>query len=70
MMSVRNYTCRPMCRGQVILESEDLHRRAYNEAFAHFNIRCNGVGEVANWSESFYDMLQNRVGGGKQKMRW
>jgi len=25
---------------------------------------------VANWSESFYDMLQNRVGGGKQKMRW
>ena len=58
-----------MC-AQVILESEDLHRRAYNEAFAHFNIRCNGVGEVANWSENFYDMLQNRVGGGKQKMRW
>ena len=55
---------------QVILESEDLHRRAYNEAFAHFNIRCNGVGDVAVWSESFYDMLQNRVGGGKQKMRW
>ena len=54
----------------MILESEDLHRRAYNEAFAHFNIRCNGVGDVANWSESFYDMLQNRVGGGKQKMRW
>jgi hypothetical protein len=42
----------------VILESEELHRRAYNAAFQHFDIRCNGVGEVDQWSVDFYDMLQ------------
>ncbi|KAF8062961.1 haloacid dehalogenase-like hydrolase domain-containing protein [Scenedesmus sp. PABB004] len=55
------------CDG-VILESEDLHRRAYNAAFENFDVRVSGA--VVNWSESFYDVLQNTVGGGKPKMRW
>eukprot|EP00892_Ulva_mutabilis_P010538 jgi/Ulvmu1/7857/UM004_0088.1 len=55
------------CDG-VILESEDLHRRAYNAAFANFDVKCNG--EPVEWSEEFYDELQNTVGGGKPKMRW
>lgn len=55
------------CDG-VILESEDLHRRAYNAAFANFSLECNGTPVV--WSEEFYDELQNTVGGGKPKMRW
>ena len=50
------------CDG-VILESEHLHRQAYNEAFAHFKVGCE-------WSPEFYDDLQNRIGGGKPKMRW
>lgn len=54
----------------VILESEDLHRRAYNAAFEHFEIRVPaGTGDVVDWSTEFYDDLQNRVGGGKPKMR-
>ena len=36
------------CTG-VILLSEDLHRVAYNAAFEHFQVRCNGEGEIANW---------------------
>jgi hypothetical protein len=44
------------CDG-VILESEDLHRRAYNAAFEHFSAQCNGASVV--WSEEFYDELQN-----------
>ncbi|CAG9460690.1 unnamed protein product [Pedinophyceae sp. YPF-701] len=55
------------CDG-VILESEDLHRRAYNAAFAHFDVRVGG--EVVEWDVAFYDKLQNTVGGGKPKMRW
>ncbi|PNH09094.1 Protein CbbY [Tetrabaena socialis] len=55
------------CDG-VILESEDLHRRAYNATFQHFGVHC-GESPV-DWSESFYDKLQNTVGGGKPKMRW
>ncbi|GMN33837.1 hypothetical protein TIFTF001_004363 [Ficus carica] len=57
------------CDG-VILESEHLHRQAYNEAFAHFNVRCSSSPEPLNWGLEFYDELQNRVGGGKPKMRW
>ncbi|KAK9713475.1 hypothetical protein RND81_06G029800 [Saponaria officinalis] len=62
------------CDG-VILESEDLHRQAYNDAFSFFNVRCpnNGdvvVGGVLNWGIEFYDVLQNQIGGGKPKMRW
>eukprot|EP00877_Chromochloris_zofingiensis_P014094 jgi/Chrzof1/8939/Cz03g30010.t1 len=56
------------CDG-VILESEELHRKAYNAAFEHFDVQC-GTSGVVNWSEKYYDMLQNTVGGGKGKMRW
>ena len=55
------------CDG-VILESEDLHREAYNQAFAHFGVAIDG--EPVVWTEEFYDVLQNTVGGGKPKMRW
>lgn len=55
----------------VIVESEDLHRRAYNAAFQQFDIRCPGAdGEsIVDWSVEYYDDLQNTVGGGKPKMR-
>jgi len=55
------------CDG-VILESEDLHRVAYNDAFKKFDVRCGG--KLVEWSVEFYDVLQNTVGGGKPKMRW
>ncbi|KDP29706.1 hypothetical protein JCGZ_18641 [Jatropha curcas] len=55
------------CDG-VILESEHLHRQAYNDAFAHFNVRCSS--QPLNWAPDFYDQLQNLIGGGKPKMRW
>ena len=54
----------------VILESEDLHRVAYNATFQHFNVQPKGTGDVADWSVEFYDKLQNSIGGGKPKMRW
>ncbi|XAR62271.1 Sugar-terminal-phosphatase [Bertholletia excelsa] len=59
------------CDG-VILESEHLHRQAYNDAFSYFNVRCpsSSSSEPLNWGPEFYDELQNRVGGGKPKMRW
>ena len=57
------------CDG-VIVESEDIHRRAYNAAFEHFDVRCPGQSGPIVWSVEFYDMLQNKVGGGKPKMRW
>ncbi|GFR50251.1 hypothetical protein Agub_g12437 [Astrephomene gubernaculifera] len=57
------------CDG-VILESEDLHRRAYNATFRHFEVKCGDNKRVVDWDETFYDMLQNTVGGGKPKMRW
>lgn len=57
------------CDG-VILESESLHRSGYNDSFEHFNIRHEGKDEIVNWSVEYYDMLQNFLGGGKQKMRW
>ncbi|CAL1377661.1 unnamed protein product [Linum trigynum] len=58
------------CDG-VILESEDLHRQAYNDAFAYFNVRCSPDSpQPLNWDVGFYDVLQNRIGGGKPKMRW
>ncbi|OAY78126.1 haloacid dehalogenase-like hydrolase domain-containing protein At4g39970 isoform X1 [Ananas comosus] len=58
------------CDG-VILESEHLHRQAYNDAFAHFRVRCPPASpEPLHWASEFYDELQNRIGGGKPKMRW
>ncbi|XVF15226.1 hypothetical protein REPUB_Repub09cG0132600 [Reevesia pubescens] len=56
------------CDG-VILESEHLHRQAYNDAFSHFNVRCS-PSQPLNWDPDFYDVLQNQIGGGKPKMRW
>ncbi|KAE7998050.1 hypothetical protein FH972_002628 [Carpinus fangiana] len=52
------------CDG-VILESEHLHRQAYNDAFAHFNVRCASSSQPLNWASDVYDVLQNRIGGGK-----
>ena len=57
------------CDG-VILESEDLHRTAYNATFEHFGVRCPGEKAVVEWTTEFYDVLQNQIGGGKPKMRW
>lgn len=58
------------CDG-VILESEHLHRQAYNDAFAHFNVHIpSSPSQPLNWDADFYDVLQNRIGGGKPKMRW
>ncbi|XP_047968121.1 haloacid dehalogenase-like hydrolase domain-containing protein At4g39970 isoform X2 [Salvia hispanica] len=59
------------CDG-VILESEHLHRQAYNDAFAYFNVRCPSSPSPAplDWTPEFYDELQNLIGGGKPKMRW
>jgi hypothetical protein len=37
------------CDG-VILESEDLHRRAYNAVFAHFDVRVDGKARAAPFS--------------------
>ncbi|KAL9264814.1 Haloacid dehalogenase-like hydrolase domain-containing protein [Drosera capensis] len=58
------------CDG-VILESEHLHRQAYNDAFEEFNVKCGQREKgTVNWDPEFYDELQNRIGGGKPKMRW
>lgn len=58
------------CDG-VILESEDLHRRAYNAAFQEFQVRSpSSSPEPLVWTPEFYDELQNTIGGGKPKMRW
>lgn len=56
------------CDG-VILESEHLHRQAYNDAFSHFNVCCT-PSQPLIWDPEFYDVLQNQIGGGKPKMRW
>jgi HAD superfamily hydrolase (TIGR01509 family) len=53
------------CDG-VILETEELHRLAYNEAFRHFNVTIDD--EPVVWDVEYYDKLQNTVGGGKPKM--
>ena len=50
------------CDG-VLLESEELHRITYNETFAAEDIDLE-------WSSEYYEMLQNSVGGGKEKFRY
>lgn len=50
------------CDG-VILESENLHRVAYNAAFEEFKVSCNGGESVVDWDVAFYDVLQNKVSG-------
>jgi len=57
------------CDG-VIVESENIHRIAYNASFANFEVCCPGQEGTVTWSVEFYDMLANKVGGGKPKMRW
>jgi HAD superfamily hydrolase (TIGR01509 family) len=57
------------CDG-VIVESEGIHREAYNAAFQEFSVVCPGDAGALVWTEEFYDELQNTVGGGKPKMRW
>ena len=42
---------------------------AYNASFANFDVRPKGE-EVADWSVEYYDMLQNKVGGGKNKQKY
>ena len=59
------------CDG-VILETEELHRRAYNKVFAEFGVTkvCGStLREPVEWSVGYYDVLQNSIGGGKPKMR-
>ena len=53
------------CDG-VILETEELHRLAYNEAFQSADLTIDG--KPVEWSVEYYDILQNSVGGGKPKM--
>ena len=55
------------CDG-VLVETEELHRLAYNEAFAAFGLETGGA--PVEWSVAYYDVLQNTVGGGKPKMRF
>lgn len=55
------------CDG-VLVETEELHRTAYNMAFAEFGLQVGG--EPVVWSVGYYDKLQNTVGGGKPKMRY
>ena len=55
------------CDG-VIVETEELHRLAYNGAFEHYDVRIDGV--LVDWVVEYYDVLQNTVGGGKPKMKW
>jgi hypothetical protein len=54
------------CDG-VIVETEELHRLAYNKAFAKFGLTLNE--ESVEWTVAYYDILQNTVGGGKPKMK-
>jgi beta-phosphoglucomutase-like phosphatase (HAD superfamily) len=55
------------CDG-VIVETEELHRLAYNEAFVKFDLKLNG--QPVEWTVDYYDILQNTVGGGKPKMMY
>jgi len=53
------------CDG-VIIETEELHRLAYNAAFKAAGLSIDD--EPVQWSVEYYDILQNTVGGGKGKM--
>jgi len=55
------------CDG-VIVETEELHRLAYNKSFDYYGLTVNG--QPVEWSVEYYDILQNTVGGGKPKMRY
>jgi HAD superfamily hydrolase (TIGR01509 family) len=53
------------CDG-VIIETEELHRLAYNAAFKAADLQIDN--EPVEWTVEYYDILQNTVGGGKNKM--
>ena len=55
------------CDG-VLVETEELHRVAYNMAFDEFGLQIDGAPVV--WSKDYYSFLANTVGGGKPKMRY
>ena len=55
------------CDG-VLVETEELHRTAYNMAFKEFGLEIDGT--PVEWSEDYYAHLANTVGGGKPKMRY
>ena len=55
------------CDG-VLVETEELHRRAYNQAFDEFGLQNEGKPVV--WSKEYYAHLANTIGGGKPKMRY
>jgi len=55
------------CDG-VLVETEELHRTAYNMAFDEFGLEIDGTPVV--WSGDYYAHLANTVGGGKPKMRY
>jgi beta-phosphoglucomutase-like phosphatase (HAD superfamily) len=57
------------CDG-VIVETEELHRVAYNQAFEAYDITLPNGGGKVHWDVPYYDILQNTVGGGKPKMKW
>jgi len=48
------------CDG-VIVETEELHRLAYNKAFESFGLKLSD-GKNVEWDTHYYDRLQNTVG--------
>lgn len=50
------------CDG-VIVESEELHRLTYNQTW-------KSEGLDFEWDYELYGMMQNSIGGGREKMRW
>lgn len=67
-MSNNDYALLFDCDG-VIVETEELHRLAYNGAFEQFGLRLPNGSPVV-WDVAYYDILQNTVGGGKPKMNY
>lgn len=67
-MSGSDYALLFDCDG-VIVETEELHRLAYNAAFDKFKLRLPDGSPVV-WDVQYYDILQNTVGGGKPKMNY
>lgn len=65
--AAKNFALLFDCDG-VIVETEELHRLAYNRSFEYFGLTIEG--NPVNWSPEYYDKLQNTVGGGKPKMRY
>lgn len=55
------FACR--CPWLLVLQSESLHRDAYNKMFEEFDIEYR-------WSPDYYDELQNMIGGGIPKMSY